>query len=967
MTSNRTLFISLTILSIMFIGWGMLGIPFLYGKKQVDQQEPICINGILTQQHICVTNYGKSEQTPYDKIAVRKLPSIPPGSNSGKDMFPLSKNSEVANVAGKINNILKQLKKQPSTNNEKLSPARKHTISQLQKRLGDKLSVRKNPETGSSSEIKGGILEPAAKGKFKSSKYRNKVTAERFLRKNNTLITINNPKKELQLIKQTTDSIGRTRIRYTQQYRGIPVWPAELNVHLDKQGNVDMMNGTYMPSPNKTISLQPALTVEQATQKAMDELNNPTDAETTNPELIFFASGNAAIRLAWKLRVSPDVFERWLMVVDAINGNILAHYNEIMFSHVRGSGRDLDNRLKDLELWEANGIYYMIDTSKDMYIPTSKLPNLNNTKGVIAVYDLHNQRRSPKLAQSISKNSDFLPDAVSAAFGISEAYDYFRERHKRLGIDGKKGTIKGIVRAHSNMKNAFWDGKAMYFGDGWPFAGALDVVGHELMHGVTENTAGLVYWKQAGALNEAFSDIFGEMIEARTNGRLDWMVGTSLPAPLRNMKNPPSKVIGKLGQPYPNKMSNFVYTHEDHGGVHLNSSIINHAFYLLAEGLHDAVGLRDAEQIFFRALTVHLTSNSQFRDARLAAITSAEELFGSMSKQALKTAEAFDEVEIFGPSTTPMPSPSPSPLPSSSRAGDILFLCPGKNAGKLAVCRRNTGMGDGLSGVVLSKTPAARKRISISSDGAIAAFISTTHDICFINPSTSSNDICLNLKNQVNSVAISPDGKRYAYVPRDPLGHPSNIIIVIDLHTGKGRVHTPNPPVLSNFLSSRITQIDAIEFTEDGQWLIYDAMNELDIVSNHLRIYSWNINALHVDSGIDNILIEPFPLLWDFGNPSLSKKHDNLLVFEAISKLTGNSNIVAINFTNGGLSVYDSNPGTFGMPNYIKDNSAIISTKADVTASSGFSLYYQKLIGNSMTPSGIPILWLHDASFGVSY
>ena len=213
--------------------------------------------------------------------------------------------------------------------------------------------------------------------------------------------------------------------------------------------------------------------------------------------------------------------------------------------------------------------------------------------------------------------------------------------------DGVKdgASIHAIVRYGENYKNAFWipGSNLIVFGDGRPFAGALDIVGHELTHGVIEHSANLLYQDQPGALNEAFADIFGEMIEAKKKeeeegeGPPDWITGRDLARPspgspdlgrpVRNLENPEA-FLTHFGRPYPKKMSDFFHIQEDNGGVHINSTIIGHAFYLLAEGLNGAIGLRAAERIFYRALTFHLVQNSQFIDARLACIQAAEVLFG---------------------------------------------------------------------------------------------------------------------------------------------------------------------------------------------------------------------------------------------------------------------------------------------------------------------------------------------------
>src|SRR5262249_24506780 len=149
------------------------------------------------------------------------------------------------------------------------------------------------------------------------------------------------------------------------------------------------------------------------------------------------------------------------------------------------------------------------------------------TQGGIAIWDLRNlpAGNPPSgtytryLVSSAAPDSGWLPDAVSAAYGLSEVYDYYLDRHQLNSFDGNGASAVAFVRYGVRYQNAFWSaGGVMIFGDAMPYAGALDLVAHEMTHAVTEKTANLEYKDQSGALNEAFSDIFGEAVEARTNG-----------------------------------------------------------------------------------------------------------------------------------------------------------------------------------------------------------------------------------------------------------------------------------------------------------------------------------------------------------------------------------------------------------------------------------------------------------------
>ena len=223
-----------------------------------------------------------------------------------------------------------------------------------------------------------------------------------------------------------------------------------------------------------------------------------------------------------------------------------------------------DSRCRALNIWKDGNTYYLMDTSKTMYDPTSTPPKFADTRGGISILDDAN---TPPDADgkypggfyfntSTNPNSWPLPDAVSASFYLSQTYDYYLERHGRNSIDGKGGSMLAIVRVDKNFDNAYWNGTAMYFGDGKPYAGALDIVGHELTHGVTGATANLVYENQAGALNEAISDIFGQAVEARFEGSIDWLHGDFFSEADRNFKNPGAIQIA--GRGYPSKMSEFI-------------------------------------------------------------------------------------------------------------------------------------------------------------------------------------------------------------------------------------------------------------------------------------------------------------------------------------------------------------------------------------------------------------------------
>jgi Zn-dependent metalloprotease len=190
--------------------------------------------------------------------------------------------------------------------------------------------------------------------------------------------------------------------------------------------------------------------------------------------------------------------------------------------------------------------------------------------------------------------------AVDEAYdGLGATFDFFAHIFDRNSIDDSGMPLDATVHFGQEYNNAFWNSVQMVFGDGDGeifnrFTIALDVIGHELAHGVTEDESQLLYFNQSGALNESMSDVFGSLIKQYTKNQTaveaDWLIGEGLLAAgingvaLRSMKDPGSAfddpLLGK--DPQPKHMSNYVHTFADNGGVHINSGIPNHAFYQVA-------------------------------------------------------------------------------------------------------------------------------------------------------------------------------------------------------------------------------------------------------------------------------------------------------------------------------------------------------------------------------------------------
>ncbi len=220
-----------------------------------------------------------------------------------------------------------------------------------------------------------------------------------------------------------------------------------------------------------------------------------------------------------------------------------------------------------------------------------------------AIYDAEQTQNLPgKLVRDNEKsgNGDLAAEEAWNYLGIT--YDFFWKTYQRNSLDNQGLQLDGSVHYGKDYQNAFWNGQQMVFGDGDGeifnrFTIALDVVAHELTHGVTETEANLIYFQQAGALNESMSDVFGSLVKQfhlkQSADRADWIIGEGLLAQgingrgLRSMSAPGSAYDDpKLGKdPQPADMDHYIETRDDNGGVHLNSGIPNRAFYLAATAL----------------------------------------------------------------------------------------------------------------------------------------------------------------------------------------------------------------------------------------------------------------------------------------------------------------------------------------------------------------------------------------------
>jgi Zn-dependent metalloprotease len=486
---------------------------------------------------------------------------------------------------------------------------------------------------------------------------------------------------EFQVQKVEIDSLKMAHTRVRQTVGGVPVWEGEAIVHLNADGALSTVTDDLKELI--AVNTQPNLSQKDAINLAVESYRGTAKLSESPTADLWVYRATDRDHLVYRVTTPRIDGSEGTSVpvtfIDAQTGEKVMEYNNLQ----TGSGSSLYSGTVTISTTSSAGTFYMEDTTRRMgtFNMNSTGSETSGTGGTQSRYTDTDDVWNTTIQRA----------GVDAHYGAAQTYDYYQAVHGRNGIDGNNGpgtttsavgAIPLVVsRVHfgstGRYNNAFWFNNQMSYGDGdgttfTPLT-TTDICGHEMSHGVTERTANLTYSNESGALNEATSDIFGSMVELRADGGVisadTWKIGEDAYTPgttgdaLRRMDNP-----NALGDPDHYSLR---YTGTaDSGGVHTNSSIANHAFYLMAAGGTNRVsgvtvtgiGTSAMERIWYRALTVYMTSGTNFAAARTATINAANDLFGSTSAQATTVAQGWCSVGVGTcPSGTPTPTPTPTP------------------------------------------------------------------------------------------------------------------------------------------------------------------------------------------------------------------------------------------------------------------------------------------------------------------
>ena len=728
-------------------------------------------------------------------------------------------------------------------------------------------------------------------------------------------------------------------------------------------------------------------------------------------------------RLAWQVTARPNVMHRWVYFVDATTGEIIHHFDytcaidghrcskfevpdaahnspsleatagkaetaptsnlKLQTSNftapppdgpVGGTGQDLFGINRSFGAWQDGNTVYMEDASKLMFNSTgSQMPN--KPAGAIVTLDAKNTSPATNgftydLAKSTSTTFTNQQAAVSAHWNSIKSYDYFQNTFTRKSIDGVGGNILAFFNVAeddgSSMENAFWNGNAMWYGKGGSnfkqLARGLDVGGHEMTHGVVEKTANLEYQSESGALNESFADVFGAMID-----RDDWKIGEDVMQPgvsnsgaLRDLQDP-NNGAPKNSAFWQPKHTNEKFTGTgDNGGVHINSGIPNHAFYLFANNA--AVGKDKAEQVYYKALRDYLVKSSQFVDCRIAVVQAAKDLYGTTVADI--AANAFTAVGIGGNQ------------PSGNYQGQ-LAVNPGKDFIYITsndYSRLDLALGDGtVLGNIYDQ--GLRSRPSVRDDGTEAVFINDAGQMMLVTLEFLPNGNIVPtvdvLENQPiwHNAAISKDGRFVAYTTEDR----DNRVYVYDFVAQKEvEYELYNPTYTQGQITGDVQYSDVLEFDYSGENLMYDAYNELP---NGQNLSYWDIGFLQfwengkfatpADVHISK-LFSGLPDNTSIGDPAFAKNSPYVIAFDFIDENNPSAptyDIYNANVETGDFDRVVVNNGGLGWPNFTRTDNAILYERP--SSSTTANLRLQGLAASKIAPQGNSAALINNRRWGV--
>ncbi|MFC2104736.1 M4 family metallopeptidase [Bacteroidota bacterium] len=475
---------------------------------------------------------------------------------------------------------------------------------------------------------------------------------------------------EYKSLRSEKDQIGYTHERFQQYYKEIKVEHGVYIVH-SREDVIESLSGEYKLI--KEINISPSISAEEAIEKAKAFVNaekymwEQDKAYTPGSELVIVEHDYGKhpkdvheMVLAYKIDIyASKPLSRDYIYVNAHTGDIVHVNARIHRAEATGSADTRYSGTKTISTDSYSGSYRLRDYSRGDGIITY---NCNESTSYTSAVDFTDGDNNWTAAEY--DNADKDNGALDAHWAGMMTYDYWQDVHSRNSFDNNGALMKTYVHFDSNYDNAYWNGSVFTFGDGSSFdiLTSLDVFGHEFGHAVCSYTADLNYQNEEGALNEAFSDIWGCAIEYRYAPEKDnWLMGEDLGSALRSISDPKSKGLPDTynGDNWA-ALSSSPNQYNDYGGVHTNNGPFCYWFYLISvggSGTNDngdaynvtAIGIDKAEQITFRVESAYMTSSSDYADARTFVIQATQDHYGADSQEEISVTNAMYAIGVGDP------------------------------------------------------------------------------------------------------------------------------------------------------------------------------------------------------------------------------------------------------------------------------------------------------------------------------
>jgi bacillolysin len=591
---------------------------------------------------------------------------------------------------------------------------------------------------------------------------------------------------------------------------------------------------------------------------------------------------------------------------------------------------------RTINTYQVGTNYYLLDASRPMFnLNSSRMPS--QPIGGIETRDYNNTDDGPFIYVASANNTWSKPASVSAHYNGGLAYDYYKNTFNRNSINGKGGTITGFINVTDNlasMDNAYWNGEAMFYGNGgsvfYPLARGLDVAGHEMTHGVIQNTANLRYQNEPGALNESLADIFGVMID-----RDDWQIGedvikdraTFTTGFLRDMANPNNGGTSLQSNGWqPKQVSEQYRGSQDNGGVHINSGIPNRAFYLFATNA--AVGKAKAEQVFYRTLTQYLVASSTFLDCRAAVERACADLYAGDAALLLAAQTAFTTVGI-GSGGSSTGTTYQQDLTVNPGSDYVVFVSDDKSKLQLLTVSSNT--------VTTLSSRGIFNKPSVTDNGNAVYYIGQDKKMYRVNINYTAgtfSDGVVQGDAIWNNVAVSKDGTKIAANEGDSL------IFVYSFSLPQPSTFKAfklyNPTFSQNVNSDVVKYSDGLEWDHFGEYVMYDAFNRIPAQTG-TPIEFWDVGFINVwdkaartwATGQVEKLFSSLPANTSVGNPTFAKNSPYIVAFDFIDD-RGTSTVYQVRAANiqtgksSTAAIFANN--TLGYPSYSRTDNRLLMT-----------------------------------------